>query len=200
MFGLAAFAAVAAMAFVGATSASANTSTQLCTAHTSLVCTGTATTSVHQVLATGEVGKLLSSLATILCLTVLANAEPLGLGNPQSVHGTAEYLNCGTNATHTNCTVEVTEQPLFNLLKIGLDEGSLTATNGLTHVVCTEVGFFKIKIDCVYNTTGILFKVGAQHLTALKTPVNIVAGSFFCPENSTLDGLLKTLVNTFVLE
>jgi hypothetical protein len=204
MLGLAAIAALASMAFVA--SASAETNTQLCKVHTSLVCAeGQAATSVHQVLATGTVGKLLSSLATVLCLNVLATATPLGLAEaptPQSVHATTEYTGCGTNSTHTNCTVTVNEQPLFNLLKTGLDLGSLTATNGLTHLVCTEVGFFKVKVDCVYDSTGILFKVGAQHLTAEKTPVKFVEGSFFCPENSTLDGLLENLAETpaYVLE
>jgi len=111
------------------------------------------------------------------------------------------FAGCGTGASHINCTVTIEELPLFNLLKTGLDEGSLTATNGLIHLVCTEVGIFKVKVDCIYNTTGILFKVGAQHLTAEKTPVRYAENSLFCVEGTQLlDGLLKTLVNTFILE
>jgi hypothetical protein len=190
--GLAAIATLVATALVGVASASA-TSTQLCNVHTGLTCPeGQGTAAVHMTLSEGTVGKLLSSLATVLCLNVLATATPLGLANPQSVHAEAEYTSCGTNSTHTNCKVTVEEQPLFNLLKIGLDEGSLTATNGITHLVCTEVGIFKVKVDCLYDSTGLLFKVGGQHLTAEKTPIKFIEGSFSCPENSQLDGLLET--------
>ena len=194
MLGLAAIAALASMAFV-ASSASAETSTQLCKVHTSLECTAPAT-EVHQVLAEGTVGKLLSSLATVLCLNVLATGEPLELGSPQLVHGTTEYTGCGTNATHTNCIVKVLAQPLLHLLKTGLDEGSLTALNGETLVDCKEVTIFKVHIHCFYLTAGILFKVGGQHLTAEKTPVEFKEGEGICPEKPTLDGLLKNLATT----
>ncbi len=198
MFSLAALAAVAAMALVGATSASAATPTQLCTTHTSLATCATASTAVHQVLATGEVGKLLSSLATILCLTVLAEATPLGLGQPQNVHTTASsYTGCGTSSAHTNCTVTVEEQPLGTLLKTGLDEGSLTLTSGRERLVCSNLG-----IDCKYNNQTTLFEVGAQHLTAFETPTVELGGKFFCFGEGKLDGLLETLVATpaYILE
>jgi hypothetical protein len=217
MFGLAALAAVAAMAFVGATSAMANGSTALCKTHEEPCLTvaqlealqelqeemeETVTvpdppvdnhaTSVHMV--NEGVGRLLSSLATILCLNVLVQATPLGLGNPQSVHATAmEFTGCGTNANHTNCEVEVEESPLSNLLKTGLDTGSLTATNGQSRVICENIFGF-IDIDCKYNTTGILFAIGGGHLTANETPVTEVGSKALCPKTSTLDGLLKGLV------
>jgi len=198
MFSLAALAAVAAMALVGATSASAATPTQLCTTHTSLASCAAASTAVHQVLATGEVGKLLSSLVNVLCLNVLAESAPLALGNPQNVHTTASsYTGCGTSSTHNNCLVTVEEQPLGTLLKTGLDEGSLTLSSGRVRLQCSNLG-----IDCKYDNQTTLFEVGATHLTAFETPTIELGGKFFCPDEGKLDGLLETLAATpaFVLE
>ncbi len=192
MFGLAALAAVAAMAFVGATSASAG-DTQLCKVNTSLLCpAGEARTAIHQVLATGTVGKLLA-LLNVLCLGVLVEATALGLANPQVVHALSmSFTGCGTGSAHDNCTVTVQELPLSHLLKTGPDEGVLTALNGRTRLQCSG------GIDCVYDTEGIEFAVGAQHLTAEKTPVTELGGKFFCPNEGALDGLLVTLDPTYV--
>ena len=196
MFGLAAIAAVAAMAFVGATSASAE-STQLCKVHTVTCGAGDATTSVHQV--NVGVGTLLSSIVDVLCLNVLAEATPLALGAPQSVHTLAlSFTGCGTTSTHNNCTVTVLELPLANLLKTGLDEGSIEGTNGKTRLQCSNIPFIG-SIDCTYDATGLLFEVAANHLTASETPVKEIGSKFFCPDKPTLDGLLETLVDTFVV-
>jgi len=195
MFGLAALAAVAAMAFVGATSASAETSTQLCKAHTGLTCgAGDAVTSHHMVLASGTVGKLLSNI-TVLCLSILIGAEPLGLGTPQSLHTTSfEFTGCGTSSTHNNCTVSVQELPLADLLKTGLDEGVLTFTSGRVRTQCPNLGQ-----DCVYDGEGMQFAVGGQHLTAEETAATELGGKFFCPEEGFVDGLFETLTDTYVL-
>jgi hypothetical protein len=92
--------------------------------------------------------------------------------------------------------VTVEEQPTFDLLKDGLDHGVLTAQNGLTRVQCSGFPSF----NCVYNTTGIEFEVGNNELVAEETPVELVEGTFFCPESSTVDGVLTTLVDTYVLQ
>ncbi|HEY5709637.1 MAG TPA: RHS repeat-associated core domain-containing protein [Solirubrobacterales bacterium] len=191
-FGLATLTAVAALAFVGATSASA-TNTQLCTLHTGLGCLSAAT-STHAVLATGTVGKLLNSFVTVLCLGVLVETEALGLGSPQQVHATTQsFTGCGTGSAHTNCTVTVQELPLSNLLKTGLDEGALTATNGRIRLVCSNLG-----IDCVYDLAGAEFAVGANHLTANETEITELGGKFLCPNEGFLDGLLEALTATYV--
>ncbi|HEY5708380.1 MAG TPA: hypothetical protein VIS51_03200 [Solirubrobacterales bacterium] len=195
MFGLAAVAAVAAMAFVGATSASAM-STELCDEHTGLTCEkqGGGNFTVHQVLAAGTVGKLLATI-NVLCLGFLVEATALGLGSPQSIHATSQtFTGCGTGSAHSNCTVTVQEQPLSNLLKTGLDEGVLTATNGRTRLQCSNLG-----IDCVYDLEGIEFAVGGGHLTANETPTNELGGKFFCPDEGLLDALLETLGDAYVL-
>jgi hypothetical protein len=76
MFGLAALAAVAAMAFVGATPASATFDTQLCKVNEGLLCpAGQAQTHFHLVLVPGTVWKLLNPI-TILCLGALSEMKP----------------------------------------------------------------------------------------------------------------------------
>ncbi len=193
MFILAALAAVATMAFVGVTSASAEGDTQLCKVGTSLLCpAGEARTAIHQVLATGTVGKLLA-LLNILCLSMLRESTALGLANPQVIHALSmSYTGCGTNSAHDNCTITVQELPLSHLLKTGPDEGVLTALNGRTRLQCSG------GIDCVFDTEGLEFTVGAQHLTAEKTPVTELGGKFFCPKEVQLDWLLVALDPTYV--
>ncbi len=188
--GLAAIAAVTALAFAGTPSASAETSTQLCKTHTGLTCPeGEGTASVHMSLAEGTVGKLLSSLVTVLCLGVLVEATPLDLGNPQEVHTVeSKYTGCGTGSAHNNCTVTVEEEPLGSLLKTGLDEGSLELLSGRTRLQCSSPS-----VDCKYDAAGTLFTVGAQHLTAEETPTKELGGKLICPNEGQLDGLLQTL-------
>ncbi len=202
MFGLAALAAVAAMAFVGATTASAETDTALCTEHneeTGLLCPkGSEATLSHLTLLEGTVGKLLSSLVTVLCLGVLIEATPLALGNPQEVHTLeSAYTGCGTGSAHNNCTVTVEEEPLGSLLKTGLDEGSLSVLSGRVRLVCSSPS-----INCVYDTAGSLFSAGAGMLTAEKTPTKELGGKLICPNEGKLDGLLLDLPDdeTYILE
>lgn len=187
---LAALVTMAALALAGASSASAEGPTQLCKAHTGLTCPGgEATTSIHMALPAGMVGKLLTSLITMLCLNILLEEEALGLGNPQSIHTKSlTFTGCGTSSAHNNCTITVEELPLFNLLKTGLDIGVITATNGRTRLQCASIG-----INCVYDAEGTEFAIGAQHLTAEETPTTELGGKFFCPDEGFLDGLLEML-------
>ncbi|HEX6754138.1 MAG TPA: hypothetical protein VF093_11195 [Solirubrobacterales bacterium] len=195
MFGLAAVTAVAAMAFVGATSASAQTSTQICKVHTGLTCgAGNAVTSHHLVLASGTVGNILANI-DVLCLGILIESTPLGLGSPQAIHGlTQEYSGCGTGSAHNNCTVTVQEQPLLDLLKVGLDQGVLTALSGRIRLQCASLG-----LDCVYDMEGMEFEVGEGHLTANEIPLGELGGKFFCPDEGFLDGLLEALTEVYTL-
>jgi hypothetical protein len=197
MFGLAAITAVAAMAFVGASTASADFNTVLCEEHSALVCPAGKKIELELVHITnlpGTLGRLLpSSGPTVLCLDILGLVEALDLGvapEPQKFHShSLSFTNCGTNSAHTNCEVTVEEQSLFDLLKIGLDEGSLEALNGKTRVKCDFVFF---ELDCVYNATGLLFEVKGGHLTANQTPVTAESGGL-CPDESKVDGLAGVL-------
>jgi len=191
--GLAALAVMAAMALAGATSASA-VSTQLCDNHTGLSCeAGHAVTTLHQVLAAGSIGELLA-IIPVLCLGFLveANIGALGAGaTKQTVTSvTQTFTGCGTSSAHNNCTVTIPtgQQPVFGLLKTGLDAGKLTATSGQTRLVCANIG-----LNCLYDVAGMEFSVGANHLTAKETPVNELGGKFFCPDEGLLDALLEVL-------
>ncbi|HEY5710041.1 MAG TPA: hypothetical protein VIS51_11660 [Solirubrobacterales bacterium] len=104
------------------------------------------------------------------------------------------FEGCGTGSLHNNCTITVEEMPLSNLLKTGLDEGVLIATNGRMRLQCPNLG-----LDCVYDLEGIEFAVAAGHLTASKTPTSELGGKFFCPDESLLDGLLEMTLITYVL-
>ncbi len=204
MFGLAAVAAVAAMAFVGATSASA-ISTQLCNSHTALTCgAGQGSTTISMNNAHDGVGFLLTDLVDVLCLTVSGSGTPLALkeNKPQEIHIThLLFTNCGTKSAHSNCQITVLELPLANLTKTGLDTGTLEGTNGLTLVNCDNIDIFGIDIHCIYDATGLTFSVGAQHLTASNTQVNVAGGDSgdLCPEESFIHGLLHTTANRYVL-
>jgi hypothetical protein len=198
MFGLAAVAAVAAMAFIGATSASA-LNTQLCTSHSNLTCSSGAS-SVSMNNEHDGVFTLLNNLINILCLDVSYSADILGLANPQLIHvSTASYTGCGTTSAHTNCEVVVLELPLFHLNKTGLDTGDMLGLSGKFHALCENVDIFGTDIECEYDFTGLTFSVGAQHLTAFETPVTEIGSDFLCPNNPTLDGLLHTTANRYIL-
>lgn len=199
VFGLAALAAVVAMAFISATSASA-VSTQLCDNHTGLTCeAGHALTSVHQVLAAGTVGDLLM-LLDVLCLGYLVEASVGALGSgatKQTVTVVSQtFTGCGTSSAHNNCTVTIPtgQQPSFGLLKTGLDAGTLTATSGQARLQCPNLGW-----NCVYDLEEMEFEVGAGHLTANESATSVLEGKFFCPNEGFLDALLETLADAHIL-
>ena len=192
MFGLA---AVAAMAFVGAGSASAETETQLCIDHDLLACDDPA--DLVEMLGSGL---LLGDPVDVLCLHVYGAATPLDLDNPQQVHvDVLDFNNCGTKSTHSNCDVEAAELPLFNLLKTGLDQGTLTGESGLVLLDCQNIDIFGTDYHCSYNATGLTLSAGAQHLTADDTAVTEEADDTFCPNNPALDMLLVTVEDRYIL-
>ena len=195
MLGLAAAAAIVAMAFVGATSASA-VSTQLCKTHETIVCEeGQAATTVSMV--NEGPGRLLTDLVDVICDSINATGTPLAAGAPQSIHvAELDFESCETNGGD-GCEVSVLEQPLASLLSTGLDEGTLTGASGLTLVECEDV-IFSTDIHCVYDSTALEFPVGAQHLTANETQVDFISGGGLCPDESLLDGLLVTTESAYV--
>jgi hypothetical protein len=199
MFGFAPTAAVALMALVGATSASA-ANTELCTVQTALTCgAGNDANSISMNNAHDGVGTLLNDLADVLCLNVSGSAEALALADPQKIHVTAlSFESCGTTSSHTNCDVEVNELPLAHLSKTGLNTGYLLGLSGKVFVGCEDVWLGE-DIECEYNVTGVTVTIGAQHATAFETGISEIGSDFLCPNNPTLDGLLHTTANRYVL-
>ena len=193
MLGLAAVAAMAAMAFIGATSASANKNTQLCASHPSLLCT----VSGNDVTVSGS-GRLLASI-DVICDSVEIQSTALGLAKPQLLHSLSMSFNSCETDSNDPCTVTVTELPLSDLLKVALDQGIVTALNGKTFVFC-EGAIFGADLECEYDATGLEFSAGAQHMTANETPVNEIGSDFFCPNEPTLDALLVTTANRYILQ
>ncbi|HEU4682602.1 MAG TPA: hypothetical protein VFS51_12680, partial [Gemmatimonadales bacterium] len=127
MLGLAAVAAVAAMAFVGVSSAMA-TNTALCTESGVLVCpAGKVYTGHIEGLAVNPVllGTIFGIQGTISCehSKILGNA--LGLGNPQVTHIESITFtgNCKTSLG-ASCTVKSTTLGLVNLLKTAPNLGT----------------------------------------------------------------------------
>ena len=140
MFGLAALAALMAMAFVGVSSAMATGSTALC-ASEQATCSSPVT-HVHEV----SVGKgvLKSSLPTIECnVLFLGDALNSGLGNPLVIHGQFTYTSC-----NNFCKVkEETANATIEVLKTASELASVTG-EGLVNVTCPF-------INCNYVGTGL---------------------------------------------
>jgi hypothetical protein len=210
MFGLAAVAAVAAMAFVGTTSAMATFNTSLCSeASAELACP--AGKQVAEFSMKAGVTKLLGSNGVlVLCLTSKgtgAAESGVTLGNPLLYKLTElVFLNCGTNAEHTNCTVTTEQLPLIKILKTAADLGTATVNPALpakVHVVCS--GF----IDCTYSepAEGKSFAIesaghtegsGNGMLTANELQVEKLAGGFLCPKSSKWTALYEPLTALYI--
>lgn len=186
MFGLAA-AAVAAMAFMGATSAMA-TSTLLCNNDQALGSCTSPTTHVHQV-ATDP--KLLTSLGTVLCESALLLGEVLGLGSPQHIHAKLTYTNCvlGGGA----CTVEeVSEGVLVEVLRTAAELGNVTGS-GQVEVNCSGLQCTYEGKELTGHALGPLVTGDNGHVTYTEAKVEKVAGGFLCPSTSKLDALFVSL-------
>jgi hypothetical protein len=173
MFGLAVIAAIASMAFIGASSAMANGSTVLCN-NTSLPCDNIYTGHVEGLSTHAE----LKAGATILCTHSKVLGEALGLANPLVIH-VSELTFTGCNGT-----VNVID-------KTGLILALKTAPNlatGTAHGF--EVLAERFGVHCVYGgvATGAhgLGSVGSGLASIVANEVELekLAGGFFCSGTS----------------
>jgi len=192
MIGLAALTALAAMAFVGASSAMAE-STTLCTADGS----GCGVTHVHET-SVGK-AKLLTSLGTTEC-NVLALGDVVGaaLNNPLVLAVNFSYSNCLLGST--SCTATEESAPAeVKVLKEGHETTKVTG-EGLVHLVCGS------SIDCSYNGVG-LVGIGKGPLLSTQTngevttneaTTNKETGGFLCPKTSKLDITTTPLAATYI--
>jgi hypothetical protein len=178
MFGLAALAALMAMAFVGASSATAET-TKLCSYELSE--TSTCITHVHETTLSGAKGKLLTSVLTVECDVLFLGDQKAGTSNPLIITGTFTYTNCGS------CTVEEVGGGVeIKVLKEGHETAKVTG-EGEVHVNCSG-------LNCTYNGEGLL-GTGKGPLLSSETNGGVTiteqtakkVSGLFCPEKSKLD-------------
>jgi len=198
MIGLAAVAAISAMALFGASSAMAKFDTMLCSeASPLLVCPEAKRVKHVHLLA--EDPTLVTSVGTVLCEYALISAEVLGLGKPQLIHFLKEGL------TYTKCKLGLVEcktlgtvhYGLLDLLKTASDLGVLTdlPVEGKyteVYVVCGEL------INCTYKLEkpeGHALSAGAGsngRVTYTNAPVQKVGG-ILCPKETFLNATFASL-------
>jgi len=196
MFGLAAIAAVAAMAFVGASSATASGSTLLCEGNTvALDGTGAPACNSPAELHFVSVGKgtLLNKVLNVQCESLIkAVRTSAALANPVHFSGTLSYSNCTGG-----CLVKVITQGTILALKTGTELVNVTASGFVVNVNC--FGF----INCDYNATNLTghgLGGGVAHVTYNENAVNIqeALSGFGCPETAKLDALFVSLNPLFI--
>ncbi len=191
LIGLAALAALSAMAFVGASSAMAEGSTALCTVDQTPCAAGNLLGTVHE----ESVGKatLLSSALNVECNVLFSGTATLG--NPATVTGKFTYSSCNNSCTVTEQSASST----ISVLRLGHELADVTG-KGEVKLNCL-FGFLK----CVYNGTnlkghglGPLLSSGSANgevrIEGQKTTV--VSGS--CPAEAFLDILTAPLKPVYI--
>ncbi len=176
MLGLAALAALMAMAFVGASSAMAE-ETALCM-EDAAGCV--ALQHVHETTLTGKKAVLKTSIVTVECDVLFLGDTLTASGLPLVIHGTFTYTNCGScTATEENGPAEIKVQ------KSGHETGTVTG-EGLVHVECSG-------LNCRYNGTGLsgtakgpLLSTETNGEVTLTEQTTNKESGLFCPSTSKL--------------
>jgi hypothetical protein len=188
MFGLAALAALMAMAFLGASSAMAEP-TVLCTGD------GTGCGAVHIHETSTSKGKLLAGSIIVECDVLFLGdaAEVYKAGGPL-IKGEFTYTNCGScSATEENGPAEI------EVLKEGHETSKVTG-KGLVHVNCSG-------LNCRYIGEGLVGTGKGPLLSAESRPNGEVSISekstakesgLFCPTTSKLDLTTTPLSATYI--
>jgi hypothetical protein len=180
MFGLAALAALLAMAFVGASSAMAEKTT-LCSTDESPCEIANVISHVHET-SVGK-AKLLSSLLNVECDVLFLGDTVAKTSAPLVIEGSFTYSNCNNSCTAT----EENGPAEIEVLKEGHEKSKVTG-EGLVHLVC---GAF---INCRYNGEGLIGTGKGPLLSAQangevsisEAETNKESGSL-CPSTAKLD-------------
>ena len=191
--GLAGLAALMAMAFVGASTAIAG-STTLCKVDESPCSPGNQISHVHEV--TIGKAKLLTNLITVECDALfLGDVSGATLNNPLSILGNFTYTNCGS------CDVyETSAKSAIGVLRTA-HELAEVAGEGRVFVDC---GAF---VECEYIGKGLkghgLGPLLAQEglpkgSVSISEGTTINVGGFFCPEKAKLDIATTPLTTTYI--
>jgi hypothetical protein len=189
MLGLAALAALMAMAIVGASSAMAE-STSLCAADEAEC--AAPLTHVHETTLTGKKAVLKTSIVTVECDVLFLGDTLSESGAPLVIHGTFTYTNCGScTATEENGPAEV------KVLKEGHEAGSVVG-EGLVHVECSG-------LNCRYNGVGLkgaakgpLLSTETNGEVSLVKQLTNKESGLFCPSTSELTITTTPLSATYL--
>jgi len=186
MFGLAALAALMAMAFVGASSAMAEP-TVLCTGDGS----GCGAVHIHET--STSKGKLLAGSITVECdVLFLGDAAGVYEAGTPLISGNFTYTNCGScEATEENGPSEI------EVLKTGHETSTVTG-EGLVHVNCSG-------LNCRYNGEGLvgtgkgpLLSTAANGEVTISEKSTEKESGLFCPSTSKLDLTTTPLSATYI--
>jgi len=198
MLGLAALAALLAMAFVGASSAMAGT-TKLCSSDVETVAEENScgeVTHVHETTLSGEANQatLLSSVINVKCDVLFLSTKVGAAAAPLVIEGKFTYTNCNGGSCEVK---EVTSPSTIEVLRTSHETSSVTG-EGEVNVHC---GFF---INCTYNGEG-LEGTGKGPLLSTETNGEVsLTGqetsrvSGFCPESAFLDIKTTPLSATYL--
>jgi hypothetical protein len=198
IFGLAALAALTAMAFAGASLAVAG-STALCdedpASSEHAVCpSGHLVTHVHEATLSAQKAKLLSSLINVECDVLFLGDTDEEESASLAIEGNFTYTNCGGSC-------KVTEENGPAEIKI-LKEGHEKSSVAYEYQVHVECGAF---INCKYNGEG-LAGAGKGPLLSTETDGEVslqeqtlhkVSG-VFCPKTAKLDIVLTPLSPLYI--
>jgi hypothetical protein len=191
MFGLAALAALMAMAFVGSSSAMAEF-TVLCSNDASGSCS--VITHLHETTLSGAKAKLLTSILTVECDVLFLGDTTTEEGAPLIIEGNFTYSNCGS------CTVEeVGGLSIGKILKLGHETADVIG-EGEVHVNCNG-------LNCTYSSEELL-GTGRGPLLSSETNgggsiqeqvVKKVSG-LFCPSTAKADATTTPLSPEYLKE
>lgn len=189
LLGLSTVAALAAMAFVGASSASAGP-TALCSVHFDPCPPGYEQVGHFEALAVDV--SVLTQAGTVLCAHSNLLGYALNLGNPLVIHLTyLDFLNCTLGGNP--CEITTLETGLALLLRVALNTGNLQLHNTSFLVVCAG-------LHCIYGGLPTLQALGHNYeanqlatIHANQVPLERLGG-LFCMEGAQLDALYIVLL------
>jgi hypothetical protein len=191
--GLAAFAALMAMASLGASSAIAG-NTELCMADESPCAAGNAIAHVHEETVAGAPVTMLTSLGNITANALFLGLT-LGLGAPLVIHGNFTYTGALRNGNA--CTItEVSASALIEVLRTAAETATITPEFEI-NVHC---GPF---INCTYNgggqgtAKGPLLAAPNGESSTSEAVMHHVGGGI-CPETFKLDIRMTPLLATYI--
>jgi hypothetical protein len=184
--GLAALAALMAMAFIIASSAMAE-ETALCAADEEPCSKGNLVTHVHESTLVGSPAILLNGVGNVACDVLFLSSSVGSPGAPQVIKGNFTYSNCLRNGTESCAVTEQNGPSEVKVFKEGHEAANVTG-EGEVKVKC---GTF---IICTYGAEGLLGMAKGPLLSSetngsvsiFEQATRPVSG-ILCPSNARLD-------------